>query len=296
MIGGVYAAVLTPRVATGELDEAAFRGLLDFLLSKGIGGFAVNGATGEFCLTTEAEFARLVAVTAETVRGRGNFLAGIGSAGADASIRLGRVAAKAGAAGLLLPMPYFFPYSQEDLKAFSRTVAAGVDAPVLLYNLPQFTSGLDPKTSVELIEECANIVGIKDSSGSLKTVRRLTERKIAARRLIGNDSVLTPALQQRLLDGVVSGIACVLPELIVNLYRAGSSDSRSGQLLELAQILAELTNQLDALPTPWALKVLAEARGLVPATYPMPLSGERERQRAELLAWFEEHRARLLAQ
>src|ERR1035437_10590726 len=137
IIGGTDAAVLTPRVGTGELDEAAFRGLLAFLLDKGISGFAINGATGEFCLTTEREFERLVAVTAEMVKGRGSFLAGGGSAGAGVSIRLGRGAAKAGAVGCVLPMPYFFPYSQGDLKVFSRTVAAGVDVPVLLYNLPR---------------------------------------------------------------------------------------------------------------------------------------------------------------
>ena len=145
--GGVYAAVLTPRGADGAVDEAAFAGLLEFLLGKGISGFAVNGATGEFCLTTEAEFARLMRVAAEVTRGRGSFLAGIGAAGSREAVRLGRIASEAGAAAVLLPMPYFFPYSQGDLKQFVREVAAGVDAAVLLYNLPQFTTGLDAATS-----------------------------------------------------------------------------------------------------------------------------------------------------
>lgn len=296
IIGGTYAAVLTPRAGTGELDEAAFRGLLAFLLGKGISGFAINGATGEFCLTTEREFERLVAVTAEMVKGRGSFLAGVGSAGADVSIRLGRVAAKAGAVGLLLPMPYFFPYSQGDLKAFSRTVAAGVDVPVLLYNLPQFTSGLDPETSLELIRECDGIVGIKDSSGSLETVRLLTAAGIGARRIIGNDEVLAEALEEGLLDGVVSGVACVLPELIGRLYALGSTDCGSAEFAGLAAALASFTHQLGSLPTPWGLKIVAESRGLLKATYPFPLSQQREQQKAGMLRWFEENRTQLLAQ
>src|ERR1017187_9424486 len=295
-IQGTYAAVVTPRNATGEIDETAFRGLLEFLLGKGIVGFAINGATGEFCLTSEREFARLVAVTAETLEGRGSFLAGVGGAGADISIRLGRVASKAGAVGLLLPMPYFFPYSQEDLKAFSRTVVGRIDAPVLLYNLPQFTSGLNPRTSLEVIQECDAIVGIKASSGSLDTVRLLTDAGVGARRMIGNDDVLAQALEERLLDGVVSGVACALPELIGRLYEVGFMDPGSSEFSDLAAALAAFTQQLQPFPTPWGLKIVAEARGQLRATYPFPLSQERESQKAKLLRWFGENASRLLAQ
>jgi 4-hydroxy-tetrahydrodipicolinate synthase len=294
-IGGVYAAVLTPRTASGAVDEAGFAGLLEFLLGKGISGFAVNGATGEFCLTSEAEFARLMRVAAEVIGGRGSFLAGIGAASADASIRLGRVAAEAGAAAVLLPMPCFFPYSQGDLKAFCRTVAAEVDAPVLLYNLPQFTTGLAAETSVELIRECENIVGIKDSSGSLETVRMLTEKGWGVR-LIGNDEVLGKALEERVLDGVVSGVACVLPELIQRLYAVGTTEPGGAEFVELEVALKAFIEQIGAFPTPWGLKMIAEARGVVKAAYPFPLSLERELQRVNLLRWFEEKRAHLLAE
>ena len=108
-IQGTYAAVLTPRNRTGEIDESGFRRLLEFLLGKGIDGFAINGATGEFCLSSEPEFERLIAVAAETVSGRATFLAGFGSSSSDVSTRMGRCASQAGAAGLLLPMPCFFP-------------------------------------------------------------------------------------------------------------------------------------------------------------------------------------------
>ncbi len=293
--GGVYAAVLTPRGADGAVDEAAFAGLLEFLLGKGISGFAVNGATGEFCLTTEAEFARLMCVAAEVTRGRGSFLAGIGAAGSDGAVRLGRIASEAGAAGVLLPMPYFFPYSQGDLKAFVRAVAAGLDAAVLLYNLPQFTAGLDAATSLELIRDCENVVGIKDSSGSLETVRMLTAEGWGLR-LIGNDEVLGKALEERVLDGVVSGVACVLPELIQRLYAVGVAEPGGAEFVELEVALKGFIEQIGAFPTPWGLKMIAEARGLAKAAYPFALSEERELQRENLLRWFEAKRAQLLAQ
>jgi 4-hydroxy-tetrahydrodipicolinate synthase len=193
-------------------------------------------------------------------------------------------------------MPCFFPYAQDDLKAFSVAVAAKADVPVLLYNLPQFTSGLDPQTSLELIRECRTIVGIKDSSGSLDTLQLLTESAVGARRIVGNDDVLAQALERRLLDGVVSGVACVLPELIVRLYAVGLIEGGSAEFNELATALASFIGQIRSLPTPWGLKMIAEARGILDAAYPMPLSAERVAQRAILLQWFEQNRARLLAQ
>ena len=265
-------------------------------MGKGIGGFAVNGATGEYCLTSEREFESLIGIATETVKGRANRLAGIGCASSDISIRMGRVAAQAGVAGLLLPMPFFFPYAQSDLKAFSRVVAAKVDAPVLLYNLPQFTSGLDPQTSLELIRESEAIVGIKDSSGSLDTLRLLTGAAIGARRIVGNDDILSQALKEGLLDGVVSGVACVLPELIGRLYSLGLTDSSGAEFGERATVLSSFIEQIRPLPTPWGLKMIAEARGLLNATYPIPLSPTREAQKTALLGWFQQNRAQLLAQ
>jgi 4-hydroxy-tetrahydrodipicolinate synthase len=288
--------VLTPRSQTGELDQAGFARVLEWLARKGVDGFAINGATGEFTRTTEGEFARLMQIAAEVTPSRARFLAGVGSASLDACVRLARIAERAGAEALLLPMPWFFRYSQQDLKAFSCGVAGAVERPVLLYNLPQFASGLEPETTLELITAHARIAGIKDSSGSLDTVRLLTERGTAARRLIGNDGALAQALGESMLDGVVSGVACVLPELIARLYDAGMRDIGGTEFMEVSAALSDLIAQLDKLPTPWGLKVLADARGVVPATYPMPLARERELQRDALLAWFNENRARLLAE
>jgi dihydrodipicolinate synthase/N-acetylneuraminate lyase len=56
-ISGVFAALLTPRTAEGEIDVPALRNLVHFLMNSGISFFAVNGATGEFCVTSPARCA-----------------------------------------------------------------------------------------------------------------------------------------------------------------------------------------------------------------------------------------------
>src|ERR1700728_4090840 len=218
LVRGVSAAVLTPRLADGSVDAPSLRKLLEFLLGKGISSFALNGATGEFCITTPAQLRTLLATAKEAGGDSSQFLCGVGAADSAQSMLFARIAEDAGVKGLLLPMPYFFPYQQGDLEQFCRSLAASVSIPVLLYNLPQFTSGLQKETVCTLISEVPNIVGIKDSSGSLEILRDLTEHRVHACRMVGNDSVLAPALTEGVCDGVISGIACVTPELIQEIY------------------------------------------------------------------------------
>ena len=270
-VQGVYAAILTPRGRDGALDELALARLIRYLLEQNIRGFAINGATGEFCLTTPDELRRILEVASAELGPEAEFVCGIGSAGIAASIQLGEIAAEGGAKAVLLPMPYFFPYEQSDLDAFSREVAAALPIPALLYNLPQFTSGLEPDTSLRLISECPNIIGIKDSSGSLDTLRALTQAKVECCRLVGNDSAIAGALEERLCDGVISGIACVLPELIASIYSLGSARSQDmssrEDLAQRVQALDQFVDRISVLPVPWGLKWVAESLGMAPAHF-----------------------------
>ncbi len=263
---GTYAAVLTPRHADGSVNVGELGSFIRFLLGKGISSFAVNGATGEFCLTTAAQLRIILATVREVSHGQAEILCGIGSAGAAGAAELAAIAEESGAHGLLLPMPFFFPYQQEDLALFCRVVARSTSLPILLYNLPQFTSGLHKDTVRKLITEVPNIIGIKDSSGSLDILRDLTNHQVEACRIVGNDSALAPALLEGVCDGVVSGVACVLPEVIGTLYDR-RSETDSLEFKRLSQLLDEFIAQLNGFPTPWGLKWMAEARGIATASF-----------------------------
>ena len=62
------------------------------------------------------------------------------------------------------------------------------------------------ETVRRLIVEVPNIIGIKDSSGSLEILRDLTTHGVEACRIIGNDSALVQAMEEKICDGVVSGV------------------------------------------------------------------------------------------
>lgn len=278
---GVYAAVLTPRFDDGTLDLPSFRALLQFLGARGTRRFALNGATGEYCLTTPAELSELLTTTRDEFRDA-EILCGVGGAGLAQTEGLMHIAETSHVSGLLLPMPYFFPYRRDDLVAFCKEAAARTQLPVLLYNLPQFTTGLDPDLVCDLARDVHNIVGVKDSGGTLDIVTALTKQVPEACRIIGNDSVLAEARQQDVCDGVVSGVACPLPELIHALFRTDpASEAFATQKAELDTLI----QHLNSFPTPWGLKWAAEVRGALRAHFALPVSPERARAALDFQTW-----------
>jgi 4-hydroxy-tetrahydrodipicolinate synthase len=292
LVHGVYAAVLTQRDSSDSVDESSLRRLLDFHLERGISSFAVNGATGEFCLTTPSHLRTLLSVMRNAAP-HARILCGIGGAGIASSLELAKIAAGEGAQAALLPMPYFFPYDQGDLEAFIQTVAASDNLPVLLYNLPEFTTALKAETSCRLIRDLPNVIGIKDSGRSLDTLRMLTSERIPSCRIVGNDGILADAIRERVCDGVVSGVACVLPELISALF--AERDNPSGErFTELSGLLDDFRNRLARFPVPWGLKWIAEARGICTAAFSQTVSAERRQQGQEFIAWYREWEANLI--
>ncbi len=231
----------------------------------------MNGATGECAAaTTNSIREQILALEAlpETP-----FLLGVGGPDLDTSRRLLRLAAEHGARAALVPVPYFFRYGSEEAVAFVRSLAAEASLPLLLYNLPQFTSGYEPEAVMAL---SSTAHGIKDSSGSLILLRSLRETKPSFFRILGHDGALVEAVAEGLLDGVISGVAGVAPELTVAVWRGNPVAN---------ELLAELLQKLEGVPTPWGLKWIAETRGWFPARHALPLSAARMAQKAEFQAW-----------
>ena len=159
-------------------------------------------------------------------------------------------------------MPMFFRYEQHDLQAFSIEVSRALAAPVLLYDLPDFTNGLQPETVITLLNEERFIVGIKDSSGVTEHLSAYASARGPGNwtLLVGHDELLFDGLQAG-WNGTVSGIACFRPELPLAIYRSCTrGDIDRGRMLQA--LLDEVVVQLSALPAPWGIRIALEVRGL----------------------------------
>ncbi len=276
-VSGVFAALLTPR-RNGTIDTEALCRNAQFVLANGMKGIVLCGATGEYPALTSEEFNEVL--SAGKSRTSGELLMGIAARTLQETIQRGQAASAGGATAVLLAPPHFFRYAQDDLASYVRRVAAEVPLPILLYNLPQFTNGFETATVQTVLSECPNVVGIKDSSGSLDLLRTLKhEEHAAACRILGNDGVLIEALRAGLCDGLISGVAGVLPELIRFVWTCDPARPENRILLD------EIIEQLNRFPTPWGLKWIAEYRGLGEAEFLQPQSENRILLAQEFSTW-----------
>ena len=282
---GVLAALITPVDEHGRTDFDAFNDVIEFVLERGVDGIVVGGGTAEYPHLPIDDRAELAARAVQRANGRGKVLVSVGTSSIHTTLRLARHAESAGCDGLLIPMPYFFRYEQEDLAAFCLEVCRSVSIPCLLYNLPSFTNPLEVGTTIKLLTSISNLVGIKDSSGNLDSLEQLAHARNGNQfaLFVGDDSLLLPALRSG-WDGVVSGIACFVPELIVALYQA----YRAGDMATAAEhqsALDTLIEQIVQLPIPWGVRVGLATRGVPSGPLHLPLSPGRHKQTRALERW-----------
>ena len=157
--------------------------------------------------------------------------------------------------------PYYFRYDGESVKRFYREFMrrAGRHLPVLLYNIPQFTSEIPVCAARELLSS-GEFAGIKDSSGSWDYFLALREQSIKTpfAVLVGSDGLYARARQAG-AHGVVSGIASAIPELLVALERAIAAADEARMALLIGR-LGEFIAQIERLPAPMGIKEAVNVR------------------------------------
>ena len=283
---GLFAAVATPLLDDGGLDGATLDRLVDFLVEAGVDGICVGGATGEYPHFEAAHRKAAIQRAAARLPRERTLLVGIGSPSPRSALELGKTALDAGARAVLLPMPMFFRYGQSDLQAFCADVSRTLRASCLLYDLPDFTNGLAPDTTLTLLREEEFIVGIKDSSGKAENLAAFAAARqdSAWTLLVGDDRLLLKGLHAG-WDGGVSGVAGCCPELLVALRRS-YDQLRLQEAARLQALLDELIARLSVFPTPWGIRIALNARGFATGPLPLPVSSVRQEQVLEFTQWF----------
>jgi 4-hydroxy-tetrahydrodipicolinate synthase len=286
-VTGLFAAVATPVHDDGRIDRSTLDRVVDFLVEGGVSGICIAGATGEYPHVETADRKTIISAAAARLPPGRALLVGIGAPSMRLAIELGEAALAAGSRALLLPMPMFFRYEQQDLEAFCAHVSGTLRAPCLLYNLPAFTNGLEPATIVNLLRTQEFIVGVKDSSGDAGNLTLLAHERGREpwSLLVGDDRLLLGGMRAG-WNGGISGVAGFFPELLVALHRSAVDDNVE-EAARLQGFLEELTGRLSPFPTPWGIRIGLAARGLRTGPLPLPLTDTRQRQIAEFTAWLQ---------
>ena len=246
---GAGVALVTPMDKEGCINYEKYRELVDFQIQRGTDAIISVGTTGEAPTLEDDEHLHAFEVAIEQTNGRVPMIAGTGSNNTDHCIYMSREAKAMGADGLLLVTPYYNKTSQRGLIAHYTKIAASVDLPIILYNVPSRTGvNLQPKTVAELAK-IPNIVGLKQANGNMSEtaeIAALCDLPLYS----GNDDQIVPILALG-GKGVISVLSNVLPQETHDICKAWF-DGNVKQSLDLQLQYLELANALfmDVNPIP----------------------------------------------
>src|SRR3982751_6001137 len=118
VLSGLFAAIPTPILDDGRLDLSTLDRLVAFVVRAGVHGVCIGGATGEYPHFEIADRQAVIQHVGRILPNDRTLLVGIGGPSIRHVLGLGRAAINARSRALLLPMPMFFRYEQEDLRAY----------------------------------------------------------------------------------------------------------------------------------------------------------------------------------
>ena len=271
---GVIVPIFSHFTAGGAaLDEAVTREHVDWLISKGVHGIMTAGTTGEVALLSTNERKTLLEIVMDEASDQVPVMAHVGAATTQDTLDMALHARACGVDAISIVTPYYHGLSEQELVGHFCCVADSVpELPVYLYNIPQNAVNSISKALVEnVVARSANVVGAKDSSGSLQSMADLVELAGGSFQVIcGSDGLIVQALQ-RGACAAVSGNANAFPEIMLKVFDAywrGDPEAASGQLARLG----EVRKALGAGPYLSLLKSALRARGVRTGVLRPPLA------------------------
>ncbi|AOV17517.1 4-hydroxy-tetrahydrodipicolinate synthase [Acidihalobacter aeolianus] len=283
MFHGSMVAIVTPMNLDGSVDDEAFARLIEFHIREGTDAIVAVGTTGESATLDMDEHCAVIARVVELVGGRIPIIAGTGANSTSEAIELTRCAQNAGADACLLVTPYYNKPTQEGLYRHYRTIAEAVPIPQILYNVPGRTAVDMLPDTVDRLADIANIVGIKDATGSIDRGRELIARCGGRMNVYGGDDATAMALMLAGGEGVISVTANVAPRAMHEMSEAacrGDAVAAAALNAPLEALHRALFLESNPIPVKWALF----AMGLIQEGIRLPLTVLSEQYREPVRA------------
>ena len=285
---GCATALVTPFGADGSVDLEAHRRLVRRQVEGGVSLLVPCGTTGESVTMSQAEREEVIRATVEAAAAGGaRVIAGTGSNATAAAVEHSVRARELGADAVLVVAPYYNKPTQEGLYQHFRAVAEAVgDTPVVLYNVPGRTSSnILPPTVLRLAQDCANVVAVKEASGSLAQVMEILRARPRGFLVLSGDDALTLAMLALGGDGLISVASNEAPAPMARMVEAALA-GRWDEARELHYKLLPLMDVNFVETSPGPVKAAMALMGLLEENLRLPLvpvtEGTRERVRAVL--------------
>ncbi|NKX41602.1 dihydrodipicolinate synthase family protein [Rhodobacteraceae bacterium R_SAG2] len=257
---GILPPVTMPFDATGRLQSDAIAGQIKWILDSGADAVVAGGSTGEGHALNDAEFREAMLATHEAVEGRKPFVAGlIVNSTLEAIERVKLLEGTKVDALQVTPVHYLFKPDADATVEHFRRIWDECGIPILIYNVIPWNY-LSADLMLRIMDEVPGVIGMKQSSGDLKSLSDLVQRaKPDNIVLSGIDALLYSAFSLG-ADGAISALTSALPGVTSELFLL-TRKGKHAEALEIHWKLNSLWNVLRHDNLPACVKYIQHCQG-----------------------------------
>ncbi len=280
---GTYTAIISPFKKDQSFDAAAFETLLQIQLNAGVDGVVVVGTTGEAPTVDIEEAIDIFALAREVVGNELQLIFGLASNSTKTLLKHVAKVNPLRPSAILSATPYYNKPTQKGIREHFTCLAKETDLPIVLYNVPaRAAANIDPATVIEL-SQIPNIIGIKESSGSLAAVREIIEGVPGSFSVVsGNDdqNVAIVKLGGRGTISVASNVIPVQVKRSVDAALEGNFDLADALDEQFSQFYKDIFIENN----PQAIKTLLAHLGLCQEVFRLPMTTMLPHNKERLIA------------
>ena len=268
---GTGVALVTPFRKQETIDFSKLELLINHIVESGADYIVALGTTSEAATLTETERHALQDFIVECVAGRCPIMLGLGGNNTLAVTDTIANTNFDGISGILSVAPFYNKPNQRGLAQHFKQVSETSPVPVVIYNVPGRTGvNITADTTLQLANECPNIIGIKEASGNVAQCMQILRNKPERFLLISGDDALTYPLVSLGAAGVISVMANALPKEMSTMVRHSLKGDQK-KALPLHYRMLPLMNAIFEEGNPTGVKALLEIEGHISNVLRMPL-------------------------
>ena len=159
---GIFPSIPTAFTRDGDVDPDAQRRIVRFAVDRGSHGLLCFGLAGEVLRLAPDERIRLCHAIVEEANGAIPVLVGASGESEHTSRKLARAAERAGAAGIVLPVPTGGHVSRPLLAEYFARVAEAVSIPVMIQDAPEYLGvSIGPELVRALADRLPHVAYVK---------------------------------------------------------------------------------------------------------------------------------------
>jgi len=175
---GIFPPITTPFYPDGRVYHRKLEQNVEHYSRTPLAGIVVLGSTGEAILLSDEERREVLQTARAAAANDKVLIAGTGVESAIETVQLTEYAYELGYDVAMVRTPHYYKGQMANplnMLTFYRFVADRSPLPVIIYNFPQATGYDIPAEVVIELAEHPNLIGIKESSGSIEKVQKMVE-------------------------------------------------------------------------------------------------------------------------